>query len=341
MGATDRDPSTAIDVLRQLEQHPFAADLFGVLRLIEAQHPDQPRLGHSRKVDDDPVRLHQQPTLAFPPSSLAALEVSGSLGNTHLYQYVMGVFGPNGPLPLHLTEYAYERLVHAKDPTFARFVDIFHQRLIQLFFRAWADSQPVSHADRPAEDRFSSYVDSAIGFNAEAFSEVSPSLRRSARHQAVHLVGLTRTAEGLRKHLAAVVEARVEVEPIKPRWHRLEDSERLRLSRQDPRPLGQSTILGATVCLPQAAVDIRLYDLSIATYDEILVDSPLRRLIVEAILLYVGSTIGWRVFLHLKRGKVPSTVLGHGEKLGQTSWLGKVEAGRGDYCFRDVDTQSH
>ena len=52
-----------------------------------------------------------------------------------------GLFGANGPLPLHLTEYAYGRQLQAGDPSFARFADIIHHRFLGLFHRAWAQAQ--------------------------------------------------------------------------------------------------------------------------------------------------------------------------------------------------------
>ena len=62
---------------------------------------------------------------------------------------LFGLLGPNGPLPLHLTEYARERLRHAGDPTLSRFLDIFHHRFLALFYRAWAQAQPHVNRDRP------------------------------------------------------------------------------------------------------------------------------------------------------------------------------------------------
>lgn len=66
-----------------------------------------------------------------------------------------GMLGPNGPLPLHLTEYARSRSIHAGDQTLVRFLDIFHHRFMALFYRAWAQAQPTVSLDRPGEDRFS------------------------------------------------------------------------------------------------------------------------------------------------------------------------------------------
>ena len=70
---------------------------------------------------------------------------------------LFGLFGPNGPLPIHLTEYARERLQHGGDATLCRFLDVFHHRFLALFYKAWAQAQPHVNRDRPAQDRFVVY----------------------------------------------------------------------------------------------------------------------------------------------------------------------------------------
>ena len=84
---------------------------------------------------------------------------------------LFGLLGPNGPLPLHITEYARERMRHAGDQTLSRFLDIFHHRFVTLFYRAWAQAQPHVNHDRPAEDRFASYVGAFVGLLPAAFRE--------------------------------------------------------------------------------------------------------------------------------------------------------------------------
>ena len=77
-----------------------------------------------------------------------------------------GLFGPNGPLPMHLTEYARERLRHADDPTLGRFLDVFHHRFLALFYRAWAQAQPTVNHDRPPRTGSPSYVGAFVGIGA-------------------------------------------------------------------------------------------------------------------------------------------------------------------------------
>ncbi len=72
--------------------------------------------------------------------------------------YSFGLFGPNGPLPTHLTEYVHERIVHHQDHSLAAFADIFHHRATLLFYRAWADAQPAVSLDRADNSRFVDYL---------------------------------------------------------------------------------------------------------------------------------------------------------------------------------------
>jgi len=61
---------------------------------------------------------------------------------------LFGLLGPNGPLPIHVTEYARHRLRHAGDATLSRFLDLFNHRFLALFYRAWAQAQPHVNRDR-------------------------------------------------------------------------------------------------------------------------------------------------------------------------------------------------
>src|SRR6185437_1127492 len=119
--------------LERLSEAPHRFTLFAALRLLEQCFPDHPRLGESRKASDDPVRLGQAPTLSFAPSDVTGFDGPPGDGPARLEQYSFGIFGPNGALPVHLTEYAYERGRQREDATFTDFVNLFQHRLTSLF----------------------------------------------------------------------------------------------------------------------------------------------------------------------------------------------------------------
>src|SRR5260370_18140549 len=108
--------------------------------------------------------------MEFPACKLARA-VQGDSQPLKLFVKFLGLLGPQGALPLATTEEAHH-FVLAQDDAFSRFLDIFNNRFIQLFFRAWADSRPIVQHDRPAADRFVAYIGSAIGLGSRPYQNL-------------------------------------------------------------------------------------------------------------------------------------------------------------------------
>ncbi len=140
--------------LRALEERPHDFDFYQVLRRIESFNPGRPRIGRAVRPVDEPVRLGQETSMSFAPAPLAAYVPAAEGRPPRLQQRFFGLLGPNGPLPMHLTDFARERILHGGDPTLSRFLDVLNHRFLALLYRAWAQAQPTVSLDRPAEDRF-------------------------------------------------------------------------------------------------------------------------------------------------------------------------------------------
>src|SRR4029079_4943953 len=125
------------DLLEQPEQHDFLL----AMRRLEGAFADRPRIGHSATRREEYVTLGQNPSLAFPPSTIDAAKRTGK-DSVAVFVQFLGLCGPQGALPLALTQEAYQYL-RANDDALARFFDLFNNRFLQLFFRAWADVRPV------------------------------------------------------------------------------------------------------------------------------------------------------------------------------------------------------
>jgi len=149
-------------LFERLAAEPWAHDFFAVLREVESLAPSSPRLGSALRPSAEPIRLGQDPELDFAPAALMSFKAD-SHKPPRLGARFFGLFGPMGPLPLHITEYARDRLRNHADPTFARFADVFHHRALLLFYRAWAHSQPAVQADRPNDDQFAKWVSALFG----------------------------------------------------------------------------------------------------------------------------------------------------------------------------------
>ena len=110
MAGPDGASAELVPLWAELVQAPHQFDLFHALRRLECATADHPRLGESARAKDDPVRLCQEPSMAFAPRTIHALEPGPDGTPPRLEVLCLGLFGPNGPLPFHLTEYARDRI---------------------------------------------------------------------------------------------------------------------------------------------------------------------------------------------------------------------------------------
>ncbi|TDJ36360.1 MAG: type VI secretion system baseplate subunit TssG, partial [Gammaproteobacteria bacterium] len=109
MGTQAGTSADTLKFLRELEESPYRHDFFMALRRLESMYPDMPRFGQGARPIDEPIRLGQEPSMAFAPSALASFRAGDKDRPHKLSGFFFGLFGPNGPLPLHLTEYARDR----------------------------------------------------------------------------------------------------------------------------------------------------------------------------------------------------------------------------------------
>ena len=165
------DGQTTDSLNAKLAAEPFAFDFYAAVRLLQSQARGQPRIGHSQSPVQDPVRFAQSPHLDFPPSTLERFQQRDGGRAPVLFTRHVGLFGPNGPLPLCLTEFARQRILPHGDTTFANFCNVFHHRLISFFFRAWADAQKTVDCDRPENETWSYFIGSLVGVGMDSLRE--------------------------------------------------------------------------------------------------------------------------------------------------------------------------
>lgn len=322
-------PSAAL--FAQLAAAPWAHGFYQVMRRLEALHRDRPRLGRSVRPAQDALRLAQEPSVTFAPSTLAAWEPPREVpGETEgaaerpprLLQYFFGLFGPDGPLPLHLTEYARDRRRNWRDPTFQRFADVFHHRALSLFYRAWAAARPTVSFDRPEEDRFALYVGALIGLGGEALRDRDAMPDLTKLHFAGLLANQTRHAEGLASILSSFFTVPVRIECFIGTWLALPEPDRTRLgASRATGTLGKTALLGARAWSRQDKFRIVFGPLSLSEYRRLLPGGPSLHKLIPIVRNYAGDTLAWDVNLVLKREEVPRIALGRQGRLGWTTWL--------------------
>lgn len=312
-----------MNALAQLEDNPRRFSLFAALRVLEQAFPDRPRLGESRKASDDAVRLGHAPHLTFAPSDVTSFDRAAERG-ARLEQNSFGVFGPNGALPLHLSEHAYERRRQQDDPTFIDFLNVFQHRLIALFYRAWANSDPATSFDRPRSDRFVMYLGALLGLAPPEARERDAVADYAKLNHAGAFTQQTRSAEGLEVVLENYFGLTVRVNQFVGAWLNIPDELRCRLAGvKDFATLGQGATLGAATWQCQHKFEVVLGPLTLATLKNFLPGTRGLTELHALVRLYTSDEWTWQLRLLLRDREIPGIRVGKSGQLGWTTWLGK------------------
>jgi len=314
-----RQARNSVELFEALEREPWAFDFLQAMRRIECTFPDKPRWASALRPQDEPVRLGQEASMSFAPASLSGFRTQEERP-PRLEVRFFGLLGPNGPLPMHLTEYARHRLLHNGDNTFVRFLDIIHHRFLALFYRSWAQAQPTVSLDRPQQDRFATYVGSLVGIGQPTLEKRDHVPDNAKRFHAGLLARQVRNAEGLQTLLASYFELPVQVEQYVGHWMQLRERDHSRLGRSR---LGVDALLGRRVWDRQSKFRVHIGPMSLAQYQAFLPGGDTLPRLADWVALYTNRELTWDTRLKLRHDEVPPLELARGARLGWTSWLGK------------------
>ena len=317
-GTTARSLDAALD---ELQATPYRFDFYQAMRLLESMYPDRPRYGYAVRLSDDPVRLEQEPSLQFAPASLSEFDRGEGEDPHRLSVRFFGLCGPNGALPLHLTEYVRDRIRHHDDLAFKGFLDVFHHRMLSLFYRAWADSQPAVHFDRPESDRFRVYLGSLFGLGMSSLVDRDDCPDLTKQFYAGQYACQTKHPEGLRAMLSDFFGLPVRIDEFVGQWTEIPYLSQFHLGeRPESSSLGEACTLGSHVWDTQQKFRVTVGPVGWEDFVRLLPGGESLRKLSAIVRNYVGHELLWDINLVLFKEETPSWELGEA-KLGQTMWL--------------------
>src|SRR5262249_39916806 len=149
----------------------------------------------------------------------------------------LALTGPTGALPHGYTELLLER-AQDRDHTLAAFLDLFHHRLLSLFYRAWEKPRPALALERGCDERaparngrpgghdeFSSYLFALMGLGMRTLRNRHDFPDEALRYYVGLFAQQHRSATALEALLRGFFELPVEVVPFV--------EQRLRLTSED------------------------------------------------------------------------------------------------------------
>jgi type VI secretion system protein ImpH len=313
-----------------IEKEPYRFDFFRVLREMERAAPDKPRIGDSAVLAEEVVQLAQDPYLEFPASNVTALEKTAS-GQPRLHTRFLGFFGPQGALPLTTTLEAHT-WQRQHDPSFARFTDIFANRFLQLFFRAWSDSHPIAQRDRPANDRFVAYVGAFAGIGSTAFRDRDANPDLGKLPFAGLVASRIKSARRLCQLLRGVLGLDASITERVGSWLKFEPSDRTALGMPGCS-LGTTAFLGTRAYSINDKFRISVRTESLEEYVKLLPNQPMADRLADLVFFYIGHRYEFDVELALPARCAPGAQLGKFGQLGWTAWLGSPAASPDDDTY--------
>ena len=348
MSLAPLDQAAMTALVARIEQAPGAFEFAQVVRLLSRVNPGRAALGEFGDPSLEAVRFGVQPSLGFPPGDVQRVNVTpggpgvtdeselstprtrasragmrGAGGQPFMEVNFLGLVGPAGVLPKTYTQYVAER-VALKDTALRDFLDLFHHRLISLFYRAWRTTRPhVAAGEGADDDALSQRLRSAIGLGTPAVAArigIDDSvLLRHAGLLAPH----ARSATALQQLLHAYLEVPCQVDEFVPAWYRLAPGMQCALGEDDDTTvLGLGSIVGDEVLDHGARARVRIGPVSRTMFNALLPGTKGHEALKGLVRFVAGDAVEVEVCLVLERGAVPSTVLGTaGGQLGWGTWL--------------------
>ena len=311
-----------LEFLAATAKHARRYGLFSLLRAAEARAPDLPRIGDSRLPSQNIVDLAQVPSLVFPGATLDSITVKG--GRARVEGYWLGLTGPMSPLPLHLTEFAHFERRYSKKRPFGGFLDVLAGRMLQFFYRAWAEGDPAASAERPADDRFGSYVAALTG--ATDGAKPNSAFPARARLYYAGLYASRRSAGAIQDAVADLVGAPVRLIEYRELWRDIETEDQTRLGGAYAQ-LGGDAVCGRRTSTASDAFRIAIRVETFREYENLMPGEPLFAILAEALDSFAPSHLEWDLEIECAETAMRATALDGRARLGWTSWMNPREGG--------------
>ncbi len=327
MATAGRTESTALartPIGELLEKEPYRFEFFQAVRLLNLLLADRSPVGRFVNPSAEVARFAVNPSPVFPASQIQSLAAREG-GAPVLSVNFMGLIGPLGLLPLYYTELVMER-TRARDHALREFLDIFHHRILSLFYAAWEKYRFTIAYERGERDRFSHHLLDLIGLGTSGLQRRQEVADDSLLFYGGLLAVHPRSAAALEQILEDYFDVPVEVEQFVGAWYPMDPDAQCELDGRGGQSgqLGLGAVVGSEIWDQQTRVRIRLGPLAFEQYRDFLPGGLAWQRLRALAKFFAGNEYDMELQLILRRQDVPSCALADeedGVQLGWTTWV--------------------
>lgn len=302
------------------------SSFFELLRRLETT---EQRFGRSGGPKDEPARLAQAVRLSFATRDVEGIEWDQDSDCLRVEQHVLGLLGPEGPMPLHMTRWVMNRLSNrwfgsgekdaSSDKAFLNFCNMLQHRLISLYWRAWADARMDIQYSFDTGGKVGAVFATLAGVGLPGKpGQLPESLAEKLRH-GTSLANETQGVARLTGLLQDILKAPVQMKEFIGTWRDIPQPLQSRLGKDFAR-LGGNLVVGRRVFGRQDRVELRVGPLSLDKFTALFSDTQTISSLRHAIIFAAGLQTEFDLRLVLDKTEIPKAQLGSCQ-LSRTTWL--------------------
>jgi type VI secretion system protein ImpH len=307
----------------RLFREPYRFSFFKAVSLLESLLPAKKPLGQTLEPEKEAVRFSVKPSLAFPGSDISDLEEDKNGGPVQMEVTFMGLIGPAGVMPHWYTELVSERIWH-KDQSLAGFLNIFHHRLISLFYLAWKKYRFEASYLPDARDRLSQSLLSFAGLGTPGLIEQIGLPGESLAFYSGLLSRAVPSAVAIESAVAYFSGTDVNIEQFIERMLPISQEDQTRLGAANSR-LGVDAVCGSYVRECGTKFRINLGPVGYKSFLRFLPTGDLLPPVFALVRCMVGIEYEFDIAVFLNRDEVPPCILGDDSptapRLGWSTWV--------------------
>lgn len=311
---------------------PLAERLFGecyrfsffrAVQLLEELIPGKRPVGEALSPDEEPVRFRVRPGFVFPASDLSELVPVEEKGRAEMAVAFMGLIGPSGVLPQWYNELAVQGNWE-RDFRLTEFLDLFHHRLISLFYLAWKKHRWTAQYLPEGRDRLSHLMLSLMGLGTPALSGRLGIPEETLIPFTGSFARSSPSAIQIESAVGYFAGAPAALDQFREREVEIDAEERTRLGVANSR-LGADAVCGGTARESQSSFRLNLGPVGYRQFLRFTPAGDLLLPIASLVRYMAGMEYEFDLRVILKRGEVPLCRVGYAgaasPRLGWSTWL--------------------
>jgi type VI secretion system protein ImpH len=322
------------DLKQRLLERGFEFEFFHALKLLEDTDPQAPPIGGVGPVDQEHIRIRGNRDMAFAPADVSRITRERTPDGVERWcveQNFMGLYGSASPLPMYIAEMIAQAYID-EDPL-RDFFDIFNNRVLSLYYRAWKKHRLSASVTESATDPISSLLVSFLGYERTDSPEEWPVAPERLIRYASLLAGDRRPAGGLETILEDyfgfddVSITQFVARPVKIAPH-----ERNRVGTPGwNNQLGTSLVLGGTMSDLSGRFRLSVGPLDLGQFMHFQPGEQAWDELVFLVDLYTRRQLGYDIEFRLDTDQATAMMISARRQrnaLGRSTWLGVPSGGK-------------